>query len=224
MAGKSMQELCECDELKTFFDRRLIKALGHPVREHILAVLNERIASGSEIGKELGADVSSFYHHIEELEKFGCIERVATKQHRGAHEHFFKARRTVFFSDEDWRQVPATLRADLATRFIQAIIDDATVALRCGTLTRRGDEHVSWTPGDFDEAGWKEAIELVGETLEHLTNIQKESSDRLAESSGKRVTGTVGILAFETPPSSHRGGSIGKESAPGRTPRQASAP
>jgi DNA-binding MarR family transcriptional regulator len=82
MAGKSMRELSEWDELKTFFDRRLIKALGHPVREHILAVLNERIASAREIGEELGADVSSFYHHIEELEKFECIERVATKQRR----------------------------------------------------------------------------------------------------------------------------------------------
>lgn len=37
MAGKSMREVSEWDELKTFFDRRLIEALGHPVREHILA-------------------------------------------------------------------------------------------------------------------------------------------------------------------------------------------
>jgi DNA-binding transcriptional ArsR family regulator len=68
MRGKSMQEVSESDELKTFFDRRLIEALGHPVREHILAVLNERIASASEIGEEIGADVSSFYHHVEARE------------------------------------------------------------------------------------------------------------------------------------------------------------
>lgn len=49
-AGKSMRELREGDGLKTFFDRRLIKALGHPIREHILAVLNERVASAREIG------------------------------------------------------------------------------------------------------------------------------------------------------------------------------
>ena len=35
MAGKSMREVSEWGELKTFFDRRLIKALGHPVREHV---------------------------------------------------------------------------------------------------------------------------------------------------------------------------------------------
>ena len=200
MAGKSMREVSEWDELKTFFDRRLIEALGHPVREHILAVLNERIASAREIGEELGADVSSFYHHVEELERLGCIERVMTKRRRGANEHFFQAKRTVFFSDEDWLRIPATMRADLAARFIQAIIDDATVALRSGTLTRRGDEHVSWTPADFDEAGWVEATELMTQTLGRLTAIQKKSADRLARNGGQRVSGTIGILAFETPP------------------------
>jgi DNA-binding transcriptional ArsR family regulator len=220
MAGRSMRELCELGELKTFFDRRLIKALGHPVREHILAVLNERIASGSEIGKELGADVSSFYHHIEELEKLGCIERVATKRRRGANEHFFRAKRTVFFDDKAWRQVPAALRMDLATRSIQAIIDDVTVALRSGTLTRRGDEHLSWTPGDFDEVGWKEAIELMDRTLERLNSIQKQSSGRLAENGGERVPGAVGILAFETP--ARRGRPTEKESARERISSRAS--
>ncbi|HEX4464076.1 MAG TPA: winged helix-turn-helix domain-containing protein [Solirubrobacterales bacterium] len=214
MAGKSMREVSEWDELKTFFDRRLIEALGHPVREHILAVLNERIASAREIGEEIGADVSSFYHHVEELEKLECIERVASKRRRGALEHFFKAKRTVFFNDEAWRRIPATMRADLATRFIQEIIDDAANALRSGTLTRRGDEHVSWTPGDFDEAGWKEATELMTQTLERLTAIQKESSDRLAKSGDECVSGTVGILAFETSPSSHREGPIERGPAP----------
>lgn len=221
--GKSMQEVSEWGELKTFFDRRLIKAIGHPVREHILAVLNERVASAREIGVELGADVSSFYHHIEELERLGCIERVETKRRRGANEHFFRAKRTVFFDDEAWRQVPPSLRADLATRFIQAIIDDATVALQSGTLTRRGDEHVSWTPADFDEAGWREVTELMGQTLERLTAIQKESADRLAEGGKESVSGTVGILAFETPASAQQGSLNERGTALEQRPHRASA-
>lgn len=222
MAGKSMRELCESDELKTFFDRRLIEALGHPVREHVLAVLNERIASAREIGEEIGADVSSFYHHVEELEKLGCIERVKTKRRRGAKEHFFRAKRTVFFDEEAWRQVPATMRTDLATRFIQSIIDDAVSALESGTLTRRGDEHLSWTPGDFDEVGWVEATELMAQTLERLTAIRRKSADRLARGGGQQVSGTVGILAFETPPLAHRGASNWKGSVPEQISRRAS--
>jgi DNA-binding transcriptional ArsR family regulator len=197
--GKSMQELNEWDELKTFFDRRLIKALGHPVREHILAVLNERIASGSEIGEELGADVSAFYHHVEELEKLGCIERVETKQRRGAKEHFFRATRTVFFDDEAWRRLPMTLRADLIASFVQTMFDEAITALDEGTLDGRGDGHVSWTPARLDARGWEEATDLMDQTLSRVMAILDESAARLAATGEDGISATVGILAFETP-------------------------
>ena len=148
-----MQEVSEWDELKTFFDRRLIKALGHPVREHILAVLNERIASASEIGEEIGADVSSFYHHIEELEKLECIERVETKRRRGANEHFFKARSTVFFDEKPGSNCPRSVKADMAASSLQHLFDDVRQGAGEGDLDARDDRHVSWTPGDFDAAG-----------------------------------------------------------------------
>jgi DNA-binding transcriptional ArsR family regulator len=160
MPGKSMQEVREWDELKTFFDRRLVEALGHPVREHILAVLNERIASASEIGEELGADVSSFYHHVEELEKLGFIERVASEQRRGAREHFFQAKRTVFFSDEDWQALPSSLKSDSMVGTLQYILDDVVSSLEAGTFVSRKETHVSWTPGRFDAQGWEEATDL----------------------------------------------------------------
>jgi hypothetical protein len=201
-AGRSMQELSEWDELKTFFDRRLIKALGHPVREHILAVLNERIASGSEIGEELGADVSAFYHHIEELEKLECIERVETKQRRGAKEHFFRARRTVLFDDEAWQRLPVLLRADLIVSFVQALFDEAATALDEGTLDGRGDEHVSWTPARVDARGWEEATDLMDETLLRVMAILDESAARLAAAGEDGTSATFGILAFKTPMSS----------------------
>jgi DNA-binding transcriptional ArsR family regulator len=197
-AGKSMQELSEGKELKTFFDRRLIKALGHPVREHILAVFNERIASASEIGEELGADVSSFYHHIEELEKLDCIERVKTRQRRGAKEHFFRAKRTVFFSDEAWRRVPILLRADITASFVQTMFDEAATALDEGTLHGGGPEHVSWTPARVDAQGWKEATCLMDQMLSRVTAILDESAARLAATGQEGVSATVGILAFET--------------------------
>jgi DNA-binding transcriptional ArsR family regulator len=200
MQGKSMRELCESDELKTFFDRRLIEALGHPVREHILAVLNERIASASEIGEEIGADVSSFYHHVEELEKFGCIERVKSEQRRGGREHFFRAKRTVFFSDEDWRQMPESLREDVAVSSLQLLFDDVLGALSTGMLDARDDRHVSWTPGSFDAQGWNEVMGLMNRTLDQLGRIQDAAERRLAEGNSPEISATMAILAFETGP------------------------
>lgn len=200
MPGKSMREVREWSQLKTFFDRRLIEALGHPVREHILAVLNERIASASEIAKELGADVSSFYHHVEELEKLGCIERVLTKQRRGAREHFFRARTSLFFDDSAWERLPSTVKSDQTVSSLQLLFDDVVAAVKEETLNARDDRHVSWTPGFFDEQGWKEAVDLVNATMEDLCSIREAAALRLTESGEQGMPATLAMLAFETPP------------------------
>jgi DNA-binding transcriptional ArsR family regulator len=197
-AGKSMQELSEWDELKTFIDRRLIKALGHPVREHLLAVLNERVASAREIGEELGADVSSFYHHIEQLEQLGCIERVESRQRRGATEHFFRAKKTLFFDDEAWRRLPASLKTDLATGTLQGLFDDVVQALKVGTLDARDERHVSWTPGVFDAQGWEAVTKLMDQTLVRLGAIQEAAAERLTRGAAP-INATMSMLAFETP-------------------------
>lgn len=200
-SGKSMQELCEWSELKTFFDRRLAVALGHPVREHILAVLNERVASGTEIGEEVGADVSSFFHHFEQLEKLGCIERVESRRNRGAKEHFFRATRTVYFDDEAWARVPQSIRADIATGCLQRLFDDAVAALETGSLNARDDRHVSWSRGVYDAQGWDEARELLNRTLAELSEIQAATAQRLAnrKTSEPTIKATTSILGFETP-------------------------
>jgi len=199
MQGKSMQEVRESDELKTFFDRRLIEALGHPVREHILAVLNERIASAREIGEELDADVSSFYHHVEELEKLKCIERVSTKQRRGAREHFFQARTSLFFDDAAWQRLPSTLKNDQTVSSLQYLFDEVVGALAEGTFNARENPHASWMPGLFDPQGWDEATALLNQTLEQLMAIREAAALRLAETGERGIPTTMGILAFENP-------------------------
>jgi hypothetical protein len=221
--GKSMQELSEWDELKTFLDPRLIKALGHPVREHILAVFNERTASGREIGEEIGADVSSFYHHIEELEKLECIERVETRKRRGANEHFFKAKRTVFFDEEAWQSLPGSIRADVAASSLQYLFDDVVEALEAGTFDARPDRHLSWAPGTFDARGWGDATKLLDATLDRLGTIREESAKRLAESNEKGVPATMALLAFETTGSPGSSATNGKADRPGKGPRPTSA-
>jgi DNA-binding transcriptional ArsR family regulator len=201
MAGKSMRELCEWDGLKTFVDRRFAKALGHPVREHILAVLNERISSAREISNEVGADVSSFYHHIEELERLGCIERVASKPRRGAREHFFRATTSLFFDDAAWQKVPGTLKEDQTVNNLQGLFDDVVAALNEETINARENPHVSWMPGFVDVQAWDEATTLMNQTLDGLMAIREAAALRLAEAGEQGIPATMGILAFETPAS-----------------------
>jgi len=218
-----MQEVAEWDELKTFFDRRLIKAIGHPVREHILAVLNERTASAREISRELGADVSSFYHHMEELENLECIERVRTRQKRGANEHFFKARSTLLFDETRWHALPPSVKADVAVSSLQYLFDDVVNALEKGTLDARDDRHVSWTPAEFDSQGWEEARDLLNRTLEQLGAIQEAAALRLAKGEERGLLATTAMLAFETGDGAEQSGAIGRARRREQKPRRASA-
>ena len=111
---QSLKAVLSGGQLKRFIDPRLIKALGHPIREHVLAVSNERVASATEIGEEIGLDVPAFYSHVARLEKMGFIERVETRRRRGAKEHFFQATTTAgLFDDRLWSLIPKSLKSDL---------------------------------------------------------------------------------------------------------------
>lgn len=198
MAARSIKDVIASGRLKTFIDSRLIKALSHPLREHVLAVLNERVASTSEIGREIDLDVPAFYHHVEVLEDLGCVERVESRHRRGAEEHFFRAKATLFFDDSAWREVPATIRSDLMASYLRSIWDDVIRALRSGVFAAGSGTHVSWLPGIFDKLGWEECMALMSETLARMMEIQKQSAERIAVTGEPGIPGTIAMMGFGT--------------------------
>lgn len=72
-------------------DQRLFKALGHPLRQRILAALNERDASPSQLADRLGEPLGNVSYHVKILEQNGAAELVETQAVRGAVEHFYRA-------------------------------------------------------------------------------------------------------------------------------------
>lgn len=188
------------DRLKSFFNRRLVEAMHHPVREHVLAVTNERIASMVEIGDELELDVTAFNKQVKLLEELGYIELVGTRPARGGTEHFYQAKTTVFFDNSGWEKVPKTLKADLDVGFVQSLIDDLVAAIKGRTYHAQADKHTSWTPGVFDRIGWREAMKLLDATLVHLLEIQRRSCERILRTGEPGIPATVGILGFERCP------------------------
>ncbi len=200
MATRRIKDVvAEKGRLKRFMNPRLIRAISHPIREHLLAVFNERIASASEIGRELDLGVPEFYSHVEELERLGCIERVESKPRRGATEHFFWAKETVLFDDRAWMEVPASVRSDTAASWVQAIIDDAVGAVRCGVFRSGKRKHITWLPTVFDGRGLEEAMALMNKTLVGLIEIQGRSAKRVAVTGEPGIPATIGLLGFETP-------------------------
>jgi DNA-binding transcriptional ArsR family regulator len=82
--------------------RRIAEAFVHPLKLRILALMTEPPAprsvregapepgwSPNSLYVAVGASLSNVSYHVRELEKAGLIELVATKQRRGALEHYY---------------------------------------------------------------------------------------------------------------------------------------
>lgn len=180
-------------------DRRLIKALSHPLRERILAKLNERVASPNQLAQELGEGLSQVSYHVKVLKDFECIELVRTEPRRGAVEHFYRGIRRVYFHDDEWKQLPPSLQGSISTNVLQTLVSQAVEALEAGTFDRRKDRHLSRTPVVVDEEGWWDLSSLFAETLERVLDIQAESSGRLAESGEEGIPAVTALMNFEAP-------------------------
>jgi DNA-binding transcriptional ArsR family regulator len=182
------------------FEPSLMKALAHPLRVHILALLNERVASPNQLANELGERLGDVSYHIKALREGDCIELVRTEPRRGAVEHFYRATKRAYFSDEDWERLPMSVKPGMSARLLRDILDDAMAAVEAGTFDARNDRHLSWTPTVLDERGWKEAVAAQGEFIERLSRIQAQSTERLADARATGFSASFAVMGYETPP------------------------
>jgi hypothetical protein len=180
-------------------DQRLVKALAHPLRAQILAILNERVSSPNQLAKELDEALSNVSYHVTVLKKYHCIEMVKTAQRRGATEHFYRGMTRSFLSDANWSQLEPSAQNGISIAGMKMIVDHAMNALEEGTFDSKADRHLSCTPMIVDEHGWKDLSSLLERTLESVMDIQAESAGRLAEEDKEGMPATVSIVSFESP-------------------------
>lgn len=182
---------------RNFIDPRLVKAMGHPVRNDALSILNERVASPNEIAKELDESVGHVSYHIKVLKECECIELVDMAPRRGAMEHYYRATSRAFLTADEWARLPKSIKPGMSASLLQTVMTDASEALKSGSLDRREDRHLSWTPMIVDELGWEEIADSLAGVLGRVIEIQAESAERLAKANEEGVPITVTMLAFE---------------------------
>ena len=179
-------------------DQRLVKALAHPLRVEILAILNERMASPNELSKELEEGLSQVSYHVKVLKDFECIEMVKTEPRRGAFEHYYRATERAFLTDSDWQSLPDSVKPGVSASAMRPILEEVVGALGGGTFDARDDRHLSWTPGVVDEQGWQELVDLAAETLERTMKIHEGSAKRLAKSGDNGIPASTVLMNFES--------------------------
>src|SRR5215218_4466641 len=194
---------------KSGVDQRLVRAIGHPLRLRLLTIFNERVASPSDLAAELGEPIGNVSYHTRILARLGCVELVKTKQVRGAVEHYYRAVVRPVFSDDDWAELPPSIRKSLAGAVLTEIADDMGAAAAEGGFDR-DNVHLSRTTLTLDERGWQELNELLQELAGRALEIQAQSAARLhSDGAQDSEAALLALMLFEPP--SQQGKSGGRK-------------
>lgn len=159
-------------------DPRIVKAYAHPLRVHILGLLDNRIASPSEIANELGAPLGNTSYHVRQLVALGLVELVRRRQRRGAIEHYYTARVRPTTTDDGWAKLPEIVRRTYIGGTLQQAVRHMVASTEQGGFSR-DDIHYSRTAGPLDAKGWRDASRELAATLKRIERIFDESKKRL---------------------------------------------
>jgi DNA-binding transcriptional ArsR family regulator len=181
-------------------DPRLAKALSHPMRTHILAILNERVASPNEIAEMIDERLPNVSYHVRALQELGCIELVRTAQRRGAIEHYYRALARPFFTDRDWKRLPRSGRQAVTDLTLQMVWEDTAQAVKKGTFESRADRHLSRSPLVLDEQGWEELNAALSKVHARAEEIAARSEKRLPKADEPGISTMLVMMHFEVEP------------------------
>jgi DNA-binding transcriptional ArsR family regulator len=195
-------------------DQRIIKALAHPLRVQILAILNDRMASPNELSKELAEGLSQISYHVKVLKDFETIELVKTEPRRGAVEHYYRASTKVFIPAWLMKLMPKSAQRAMFGDVLADIEQDVGTALETGTFDSRDDWVVGRDPRTLDGKGREDAEEAAAAFFRRFEEIESEAVSRRAngKSDGKSIPTTAVVLVF--------GSALGKKLKPSKGKRK----
>ncbi|HEU4658410.1 MAG TPA: helix-turn-helix domain-containing protein [Capillimicrobium sp.] len=179
-------------------DVRFAKAMAHPIRRRVLQIFNERVASPSEIARELDLPVQNVSHHVQALLKLECIEQVEHRYVRGAIEHRYRAVRQAWAGLEDVEAMPPSVRQSVCGEILEKTVRDATAALTAGTVTKRADYHWSVIRGELDDEAFRRIHDMLDETLIAIEAEQAAARARIA-AGAEKVPWRFSMLHYEAP-------------------------
>ncbi|HEU4976521.1 MAG TPA: helix-turn-helix domain-containing protein [Baekduia sp.] len=182
-------------------DSNLVKALSHPLRMRILSRLNETVASPNELAREFDESLPLLSYHVRILRDLGCIELVRTTPRRGAIEHHYRALTRPALDEQDWAQLPKSVRQDVSNTVLARVFEDVRKAVTTESFDSRTDHHLSFTPLVLDEQGWTELNRRMVELLDWAMEQQAESAGRLqdGESGGAEVLARLAMISYPAP-------------------------
>ncbi len=177
-------------------DPRWVRAISHPMRIRLLAMLDEEPASPVVLASKLGESLGTVSYHVRTLYDLGLLDLVSTRQQRGATEHIYKARPHPRFTNAAWDELGAIPKQRMITAALNQIHDYASRSAAAGGFDR-ADAHFTRTPLRLDEQGWSDLAQATRAWLAQAEQIERECAERDA---GPALDAGLVILLFEALP------------------------
>jgi DNA-binding transcriptional ArsR family regulator len=179
-------------------DPRLVKALAHPLRIRILAILEDRVASPSEIADQLDAPLGNVSYHVRQLAELGLISLVRETPVRGTLEHHYKAEIRPRITDKAWSAAPDIVKHATVSATLEQIGVNVSRAAADGGFGK-DNAHLSRIPLVLDAEGWDEIAAELNSLLDRVERIQRASSKRLLKADHQgELRGELVMMLFET--------------------------
>ena len=179
-------------------DPRIAKAYAHPLRIHILGMLDDRVASPSEIAGELSAPLTHVSYHVRQLASLGLIKLVRTTPRRGAVEHHYTAQIRPKITDDAWGRTPEIVKKNLVSGWVEQVGAHVASGAAEGGFDR-DDAHMSRSAQMLDEKGWKAIARELARTLERIEKIGAEAAERVKKDPDSGFRATTVMMHFEGP-------------------------
>jgi hypothetical protein len=162
----------------------------------MLTLLNQKVASPSELAQELEEPLGNVSYHMRFLADLKMVKLVRTEPRRGAVEHYYEALEPPQISDGDWAQLPASLRRGLSDSLLSDIASDVRAASQDGGFNR-DDIHVSRVAMELDEEAWSELSAVLGDVQQRARDIQEQSNKRRERSDAETIRTALVLMQFE---------------------------
>jgi DNA-binding transcriptional ArsR family regulator len=180
-------------------DPSLAKALAHPLRTRILAALEDRTASPSELADELDAPLGIVSYHVRRLTALGFLKLVKRVPRRGAVEHYYTAVAGPRITSSTWGATPSIVKQATVSAALEEIGSQVGAAAGAGGFDQ-AESHISRSPVTVDREGWKTLARELDALLPRIQQIEAECRERLerADHQGEQEA-TVVLMLFNSP-------------------------
>jgi len=199
-------------------DPRFVKAMSHPLRVRILAMLDERQASPNQLAGWLGASLGTVAYHVRTLLQLGLIELVDETRVRGAVEHHYRAVARPTVSAEAWLEASPIAKQAAVGSSLEVIGEYARLSAAAGGFDRP-DAQLRRLLLKLDARGFAQLSTAVEKLFERLDKIEADADKRLAKDPHAEdvIEAGLGVLLFEAARLSTEPAAAGAGTGPGRS-------